>query len=291
MFGAALGPADRAGGNAGIGPYVRPGKPGFVPPNRTFADKLDVTVAGVRMQMRYVPSEAESEIAVYLPDAKILLSAEVVQDHTFPNLYTIRGARYRDPMRWVKSLDLLRDFEAESMVPAHGPPVLGREEVARVLTVYRDEIQFVHDQTVRYMNKGLTPEELSQTVKLPPHLDGEKPWGRQYYGTVKQAVRNIYDGYVGWFQGDPVKLDGTPPVEYARRIVGLMGGRDRVLVEARKAYDANDDRFAAELATLLVRVDVKDMDARHLKAAAFRRLEYAQMNASWRNYYLVSAME
>ena len=291
MYGLALGPADREGSNDGIGPFITRGTAGFVAPSRTFADRLDVTVAGVRMEMRYVPSEAESEIAVYLPDMKILLSAEVVQDHTFPNLYTLRGARYRDPMRWVRSIDLLRAWDAEAMVLQHGPPVIGRAEVARVLTVYRDQIQFVHDQTVRYMNKGLTPEELSQVVKLPPHLDAEKPWGRQYYGSVKHSVRNIYDGYLGWFQGDPVTLDGTPPRERARRFVALMGGRDKVLAEAQKAYDANDHAFAAELATMLVRIDVKDMDARHLKAAAFRKMGYAQMNASWRNYYLVSAME
>ncbi len=291
MYGAALGPADREGSNAGIGPFLGRGSAGFVPPNRTFADRLDVTVAGVRMEMRYVPSEAESEIAVYLPDEKILLSAEVIQDHTFPNLYTIRGARYRDPVRWVKSIDVLRAWDADAMVLQHGPPVVGAAEVARVLTVYRDQIQFVHDQTVRYMNKGLTPEELSRTIKLPPHLDAEKPWGRPYYGTVAHSVRNIYDGYEGWFQGDPVTLDGTPRGVYAERMVALMGGRDKVLAEARRAFEAGDNAFAAELTTFLIRTNQADMDARHLKASAFRKLGYAQVNASWRNYYLVSAME
>jgi alkyl sulfatase BDS1-like metallo-beta-lactamase superfamily hydrolase len=291
MYGAALGSADRANSNAGIGPFIRPGTAGFVPPNRTFSDRLDVTVAGVRLEMRYVPSEAESEIAVFLPASRILLSAEVVQDHTFPNLYTIRGARFRDPLRWVKSLDLLREWEADAMVLQHGPPVIGRDEVARVLAQYRDQIQFVHDQTIRYMNKGLTPEELSETIKLPPHLDGVQPWGQQYYGTVKHSVRNIYDGYVGWFQGDPVALDGTPRVEYARRLIQLMGGRDKVVSEAERVIAAGDNVFAAELVTLLIRANTKDMQARHIKAAAFRRIGYAQMNASWRNYYLVSAME
>jgi alkyl sulfatase BDS1-like metallo-beta-lactamase superfamily hydrolase len=141
------------------------------------------------------------------------------------------------------------------------------------------------------MNKGLTAQEIANVVKLPPHIDAEKPWGRQYYGTVKHSVRNVYGGYVGWFQGDPVDLDPTPPAESARRIVGLMGGREKVLANARKAFADKDDHFAAELSTYLIRIDQKDMDARHLKAAAFRRLGYADINASWRNYYLVSAME
>ena len=291
MYGAALGPADRARSNAGIGPFLARGTPGFVPPTRTFGDRLSATVAGVRMELRWVPSEAESEVAVWLPDDAILLSAEVVQDHGFPNLYTIRGARFRDPVRWVKSIDLLRTFPAQAMALQHGPPVVGSDEVARVLTLYRDAIEYVHDQTVRLMNKGLTPDELAQAVTLPRALAGDGPWARQYYGTVQNAVRGIYQGYVGWFDGDPIAFSRLPPVEHARRMTALMGGRDPVLAAARRAFADGDDGFAAELATLLVRIDRDDMTARHLKAAALRRMAYAEMNAPYRNYYLVSAME
>jgi alkyl sulfatase BDS1-like metallo-beta-lactamase superfamily hydrolase len=169
--------------------------------------------------------------------------------------------------------------------------VLGAKEVARVLRLYRDQIQFVHDQTIRRMNQGMTPQEIAETVTLPPALNDEHPWGRQYYGTVKHSTRNVYGGYVGWFQGDPVDLDPTPRREQARDYVKLMGGRDRVLNEARRAFKANKHQQAAELATLLLRINTEDDEPRRLKAAAFRKLGYAQMNASWRNYYLVSAME
>jgi alkyl sulfatase BDS1-like metallo-beta-lactamase superfamily hydrolase len=141
------------------------------------------------------------------------------------------------------------------------------------------------------MNEGLTRDELAARIELPEHLGGQKPWGRQYYGSVKHSVRNVYGGYEGWFQGDPVALDPTPPAEYAKRVVNLMGGRDKVLAEAKRALAGGDAQFAAELATDLVRIDTKDTEARHVKASAFRKLGYAQMNASWRNYYLVSAME
>ena len=36
---------------------------------------------------------------------------------------------------------------------------------------------------------GPGPKLLVQTVKLPPHLANYKPYLREYYGTVKQAVR------------------------------------------------------------------------------------------------------
>ncbi len=291
-FGAALGAADMEGMNGGIGPNVGHAVQGsFLAPTETFGDRLETTIAGIRLEMVHVPSEAPDEIAIWLPDQRVLLSAEVIQDHTFPNIHTLRGATYRDPVKWFKSIDRLRGFKADAMGLQHGPPVEGAAEVERVLTTYRDGIQFVHDQTVRYMNKGLTPEELAQVVKLPAHLGGTKPWMEEFYGTVSHSVRQIYQGYLGWFQGDPLKLDPIPPVESARRHVALMGGRDKVMAAAREAYDKGDFQWAAELATYVIRIDQKDRDARALKANAFRELGYAQININWRNWYLMSALE
>jgi alkyl sulfatase BDS1-like metallo-beta-lactamase superfamily hydrolase len=110
------------------------------------------------------------------------------------------------------------------MVPTHGRPIVGYENVQNMLTAYRDAIQFVHDQTIRYMNRGYTPEQLVEVVKLTPHL-AEHPWPNEDYGSVKHVVRNIYGGYLGWFQGDPWALDPLPFIQRAERYVKLMGGR------------------------------------------------------------------
>jgi alkyl sulfatase BDS1-like metallo-beta-lactamase superfamily hydrolase len=277
--------------NAGIGPIAVTGAASFIAPSKTFSEQLDVTIEGVHLRMIHVPSEAPDEIAVFLPDSRVLLSAEVIQGPTFPNIHTLRGTAYRDPVAWVASIDKLRALGAEHLVPSHGPPVSGAGKVEEILRNYRDGIQFVHDQTIRYMNQGLTPDELVAKVKLPPHLDNFSPYLRQFYGTVSHSVREIYVGYLGWFEGDPVALDPTPPVESAKRHVALMGGRDRVLEESRKALDGGDPQWAAELATYLIRIDHEDRDARMVKAAAFRKLGLAQMNINWRNWYLVAAHE
>jgi alkyl sulfatase BDS1-like metallo-beta-lactamase superfamily hydrolase len=68
-----------------------------------------------------------------------------------------------------------------------------------------------------------------------------------------------------------------------------MGGRDRVLTVAQQSFDGGDSQWAAELATRLIRIDRDDMAARRLKAAAFRKLGYAEINAIWRNWYLSAA--
>ena len=291
-FGFHLESEDRQAMNAGIGPLPTGGKPvSFIAPTHVIEDRLSLTISGVDIEVLHVPSEAPDELVIYLPESRALIDTEVIQGPTFPNMHTLRGAQFRDPVQWVTSIDRLRELSAEYLVPSHGQPVYGAEKSEEVLRMTRDAIQYVHDQTIRYMNRGLTPDELVQAVKLPPHLHSYSPYLRQYYGTVKHAVRQIYTGYLGWFEGDPVALDPVPRKEGARRLVKMMGGRDSVLQAARDAFSDGDDQWAAELATYLIRIDTNDQAARDVKAGALRSLAYGSMNINWRNWYLSSAME
>ncbi|MEO4048904.1 alkyl sulfatase dimerization domain-containing protein [Pseudomonas sp. CAU 1711] len=290
-FGTFLDAADKRDMNGGIGPQAKAEPSTFIAPTHTFKDRLDTTIAGLPVQFLHAPSEAPDEIVLYLPDNRVLISAEVDQGPTLPNIHTLRGTKFRDPVQWVASLDLLRSLRAEHMVPLHGRPVSGAAQVEEVLRMTRDGIAYIHDQTVRWMNKGLTPDELVEKVKLPPHLAGYTPYLREYYGTVKHSVRQIYNGYLGWFQGDPVDLDPVPPKDKAERLIALLGGRDKLLLAAGEAYLQGDYQWAAELAGYAIRVDNSDRLARDIKARSLRKLGYASMNINWRNWYLTSAME
>ncbi len=290
-FGAGMTAEERKDMNYGLGPLYLPGTTSFIPPTKTFAETLDLTIVGVKLRLIHVPSETPDHLNVFLPDSRVLLSGDMIQGPAFPNIHTLRGASFRDPLAWVESIDRMRAVGAEHLVPSHGQPVSGKEKVEEVMRNYRDGIQFVHDQTIRYMNRGMTRDELVAAVKLPQHLASYSPYLREFYGTVSHSVREIYVGYLGWFEGDPVALDPTPPAESARRHVMLMGGRDRVLGEARQAMDAGDAQWAAELATYLIRMNHDDKDARAVKAEAFRKLGYASLNTNWRNWYLASAHE
>ena len=291
-FGFMLNPEDRQGMNAGIGPLPIGGRPGsFIAPNEWVDDRLQTTIAGVALDILHVPSEAPDELAVYLPEDNILIDTEVLQGPTFPNVYTLRGTKFRDPAVWVQSIDRLRALKAEHLVPTHGRPVSGAEKVDEVLTMTRDGIQYLLDQSIRWMNRGYTPDELAEHIALPPHLAGYAPYLRPYYGTVQQSVREIYVGQLGWFEGDPVALNPTPRADRSGRLVGLMGGPETVLAEAQRAYGEGDFQWSAELATLLLRTNPAHGEARRVKAAAFRQLGYASININWRNWYLTSAME
>jgi len=312
--------------NDGIGPEVKEGTSGFHMPSRTFSNQMDLAAAGIHMKLVYVPSETDDEFAVFVPDRLnttgaqataaqgpgdgpgLLLSAEVIQGPSFPNLYSLRGTSYRNPAQWFRSVDVLRKWDSWCMLPSHGTPLCGQKNIQKVLRNFRDAVQFTHDQAIRFMNKGYTMEELPQQITMPEYLIEDladvvpakpadtdpKDYLRSFYGSVSQAVRELYFGYLGWYQGDPVALAPTPGPEAARRTVEMMGGSGAVLDKAQKAVESGamaEQQWAAELATLVLRAEPDNPRAKEIKASAYDLLATPQTNPNWRNWYLTSARE
>ena len=277
--------------NGGLGPQFIAKDPSLIAPNVLVDDVLETTIAGVRMEIRWLPSEAPDEIAVWLPELEVLHTVEILQGESFPNLHTVRGTRYRDMELWFQSIDVMRElYPAKYTVASHGRPISGYQEVADTLTAYRDAIQYVYDQSLRYINKGYLPDDLVEVVKLPKHL-AEHPWLGDFYGGVPHSVRQVYTGELGWFNGDPTFLAPLHPRESSKRYVEMMGGRDDVYEAAKAAAEAGDHQWAAELTTHIIRLDPDDKQARLLKAKALRQIGYAHSNNNWRNWYLTSAQE
>ena len=289
-FGFQLPRDDTGNVGSGLGPPNIPGRRSFIAPTRTFAGQEEIDIAGVRLTLIHLPSETDDQVVVWSEDDRVLLSADVIQGETFPNIYALRGTGFRNPMVWARAIDRLRRLRPETLIPHHGRPVSGAAAADGVLTAYRDAIQYLHDQTVRLINKGATPDELMEHVAMPPHLAGHE-WLGEFYGSYKHSAPAIYAGYVGWFDGDPAKLDPPPRQERAARYVALMGGRDALLREARKALDDGDAQWSAELTGWLVAADTGDREARALRADALRRWGLAQANTNWRNWALTAALE
>ena len=289
QFGTCLEPGELL--NAGIGPFLgydATTSPSVLWPTTTFADALETRVAGVRMVLRHVPGETPDQICVWLPEARVLIPGDNFY-HAFPNLYAIRGTAYRDVMDWVRSLDEMISLDAEHLVPCHGRPIHGAREIRETLTNYRDAIQFVHDQTVRAMNLGMTPDEIVQVVRLPRHL-AEQPYLQEHYGRVAWAVRSIFQGYLGWFDGDAASLHRLSPRDRGMRMIELAGGIEPLLRSGQAAV-AGDPRWAAEIAGFVLAVHPTHAGASRLRAEALRALGLVEPSASGRNYLLTQARE
>ncbi len=278
--------------NAGIGPRLRFNEKtsvGMIRPTKTFRDKLDVTIAGIKIKLVFAPGETNDQLFVWLPEKKVLLPGDNFY-RSFPNLYTIRGTPFRSMERWVNSLDKMRDLKPEYLVPSHTRPISGGEKVMKALTDYRDAIQYVHDQTIRGINRGLTPDELVEEVQLPPHLK-ESPYLREYYGKVSWSVRALFSGQLGWFGGNSSQLHRLGPRKRAEMMSEIAGGRAKLTEFARKAGREGRHQAALELTDHLLQLEPGDAAVREIRVRALRALGAAENNANARHYYLTEALE
>ncbi|MEW6996958.1 alkyl/aryl-sulfatase [Colwelliaceae bacterium BS250] len=279
--------------NGGLGPDFEIREHSLIAPNVLVKGKngvLEMTIAGIKVEFKHVPSEAADEITAYFPEFDMLFGSEVIQGESFPNLHTIRGTQYRDPSIWFPGVDTLLEYDANAMMVSHGRPVIGAKHVDNTLTSYRDAIQYTYDQSIKAINDGATQEDLIRQIKLPKHLVNH-PWLGDFYGSIRHAAKQIFVGEMGWFDGDPTTLNPTYSVEASQRYVSMVGGKDKMLDLANQACDTGDYQWCAELATHAVRIDLDDMEPRLLKAEALRELAYRETNNNWRNWYLTSAQE
>jgi alkyl sulfatase BDS1-like metallo-beta-lactamase superfamily hydrolase len=278
--------------NAGIGPQLamREGTTlGLLRPTHTFTDTLDLDIAGVKLTLMHAPGETDDQLLVWMPERKILLPGDNIYK-AFPNLYTIRGTAFRDPTIWVSSLDKMRYLEPEIMVPSHTEPVHGKEKIAKILTDYRDAIQYVHDQTVYGMNKGMSPDEIVEEISLPPHLR-ESEYLVELYGDIDLCIRSIYSGYLGPFDGNPSHLKALTARERSGRLAKLAGGNEALKQKLKTAVFEGDTQWALELTDSLAWLMPADTEVRDLRIGALETLAEQTPNPNLRHYYLSSASE
>jgi alkyl sulfatase BDS1-like metallo-beta-lactamase superfamily hydrolase len=294
MYGAALDRGPRGQVGAGLGQTVSTGALGLVPPTVAItATGQEETVDGIRMVFQMAPgTEAPAEMHVYFPERRALCIAENAT-HVLHNILTLRGAVVRDPHAWAGYLTEAIDLfggELEVVFASHHWPTWGRERAVEFLALQRDLYAYLHDQTLRMLNQGLTSAEIAEAMVLPPAL--ETAWSaRGYYGSVSHNVKAIYQRYMGWYDGNPAHLWPHPPAEAGRRYVEFMGGADAVVAKARDSFEAGDFRWAAEVLNHVVFADPDHQAAGELLADTYEQLGYGAENGTWRCVYLSGAYE
>lgn len=294
QFGAALVPGATGQMSSGIGPALSGGEITLIAPTDTIEKTGDTRlIDGVPLEFQIVSgSEAPSELNVYIVPARSFLSSEM-STCSMHNILTPRGAKVRDTRAWAGFLDeAARTWapRSDTLISSHCWPRFGTGEVVGSLTAQRDNYRYLHDQTVRLMNKGETQVELAEKLALPPAL--AKDWfNHGYYGTYSHNSKAIYQFYLGWYDGNPANLNAHPPVERARRTIALMGGAKKVLPAARKAMANGDYRWASDLLGQLVFTDPTNQPARTLLADSLEQQGYQAESAIWRNQFLMAAQD
>ncbi len=259
-------------------------------PTHTFEeDRVSLDIGGVQLDLVAATGETYDELYIWLPQERVVFAGDNFYK-SFPNLYTIRGAPYRDVQGWYQSIDQMLQEGPRHAVPGHTRPIVGEQETKQALTDYRDAIQFVFDKTIEGMNQGMTPDELVTYVQLPDSL-ANKDYLTEYYGAVAWSVRSIFQGYLGWFDGNPINLDPLAPKEEAQRMATLVGGEDKLLATAQQALDEQDYQWAATLTDYLLALNPNAAEPKRVKADALIGIAENMLTATGRNYTLSYALE
>lgn len=262
----------------------------YQPPTKLFPDGevIDLVIAGEPIQVAPMRTDTMDSVAFYFPRRRLMVTNFLVVDTIF-NIYTLRGGEFRNPKiligdaRWVesKNFDILLDINA---------PTLRGEQAREALERSVDSVQIIHDQTLRLVAGGLGPREAAETIYVPRHMRE----GREGYGQVESHVRQVYNGNVGWFDGDVYQINPLSVEEETERTVQAMGGR--AAVQEMAAQAAADGGFAnwrwtLKLTSLLLRLDPADPVARQARATAARALGQRTDAANARGFYITEALQ
>jgi len=294
QFGGGLVPGAQGQMGSGIGLGVSSGTITLIAPTDTVSKTGETRVIdGVPMEFQIVSgSEAPSELNVYLPGPKVLLSVEM-STCSLHNILTPRGAKVRDTRAWAGYLDealRLYGTRSDAVISSHCWPRFGQAEVSRMLASQRDNYRVLHDQTLRLMNRGETPSEIAEALVQPASLAAD--WfNHGYYGTYSHNSKAVYQFYLGWYDAVPANLNPWPPAERAKRLVAAIGGVPKVIAQGKAAIRAGDYRWSSELLSAAVFADPGNKAARALLADSYEQQGYQAESAIWRNQFLAAASE
>lgn len=294
MYGPLLPAGPQGQVDTGLGKNVSRGSLSLIAPTVLVKQNMDRQVIdGVEIVFHLTPgSEAPAEMNMFFPQFRLLNMAENTS-HNMHNLYTIRGAEVRDGNAWSRYIsEALVQFggQTDVLIAQHHWPTWGNTRIASFMARQRDMYKFIHDQSVRLLNRGYKPDEIAQALKLPASLESD--WAlRGYYGTLSHNAKAVYQKYMGWYDANPANLNPLPPTENAKKALEYMGGAAAVTTRAREDFAKGNYRWVASVMNQVVFAEPDNQEARALAADALEQLGYQSEAGTWRNAYLYGALE
>jgi alkyl sulfatase BDS1-like metallo-beta-lactamase superfamily hydrolase len=276
------------GPDAALAGKLEVGKPiAFLPANRTVQDGEVLDVLGIKMQFFTKYTSDDYNLTVYVPEKGLVMN-NFFWPGT-PNIYTLRGGVYRDPLIWRDGLKVIRDLQPEVLASTHTRAIVGKDEVMRRLIGYMDQLTLTYDQTLRGILGGYGPDDLRHLIYIPKHMQ-EIPENAQSYGETIHFPEAIYQYVIGWFDWDVTKLFKIAPKDEADRMVELMGGKEKVVQAAKTALDKKEYAWGAQIIQYVYLLDPTDKEVRDLKAELLRQIAYRTTGSIARAFLLTEAL-
>lgn len=255
------------------------GKFDSLAPTTLYHEKcVERVIDGIKMKLVSAVGETDDQIYIWLEDDQVICTGDNYYG-CWPNLYAIRGTPYRDIATWVNTLKDILSYDAVALLPGHTKPLLGRELIQNQVGTFKDAIEYVLLETLNCINKGMTLEETVEQVKLPKKYSSLDYLG-EYYGTVEWSVKSIYNGYVGWFDGDATKLLSVSQKEYNQTLLELIG-EEKLILKIKECMTQQQYQLALQLLDLI--------DYPELKKECLLQRAKQVTSANARHYLIASA--
>ncbi len=243
-----------------------------------------VQIDEIELELHATSGETADHMYIWYPEKGVLFTGDMMY-RSFPNMYAVRGAGYRDAKSWVNAIAEMKEIQPTYLVFGHSLPTLSREESEDYLKNYHEALAYVYEKSCEGINKGLTLDELGEYAQLPEHLR-TLPYLGEHYGNVSWTAKGIYIGHFGWFDGNARKLAPLNVIEEAKKMAELAGGEDVLLAKAQKALEEKEYKWAAQLADYCLLLNLK---AEIIKAEALEALAEEQTSSTGKNFCLSDA--
>jgi len=298
QYGSTLGAHDHGIVDAGLGKAISKGEITYVVPDHTLNSegKFDTyKIDGLEMVfIDTAGAEAPSGMATFIPSMKALWTGEMMY-HGMHNVYTLRGAKVRDALKWSKDINEMINTwgtDINVLFGSHSSPIWGNDQVLDFMKLQRDNYGFVHNQTLRFANNGVVLQDIGDAVTeaLPKSI--QQAWHTNgYHGSYSHNAKAVYNMYLGYFDMNPANLNPLPTEAQSHKFVDYMGGAEVILTKAQVDFDKGQYRFVATVLNKVVQAEPNNKDARKLLADTYEQLGYQSETMGWRNAYLTGAQE
>ena len=234
-------------------------------------DVFNFELGGVKFQALPTPgAEGDDNLVLWIEDQKALFSGDFFGPlfPMVPNLFTLRGEKFRDPVRYMESLETLIKLKPELILPSHFDPIKADDNPVEGMVAMLDTTRYIHDQTVAGMNAGKSVWELMDEIKLPEELALSEG-----HGKVSWNVRSIWDHYSTWFKFESTTELYSVPVRTLYSELAEMGGGAAPFIakaEARLSEQKLEDTL--HFVELALAADPSNMKAYQVQLNALEAL-------------------
>lgn len=195
-------------------------------------------LGGVQFQIIPTPgAEGDDNLVMWIPGQKALFTGDVFGPlfPMVPNLFTLRGERFRDPVPYINSLDTMVALNPEIILPSHFDPLTDAEQLQGDLVKMREATRYIHDATIAGMNAGKTLWQLMDEVRLPDEINLS-----QGHGKISWNVRSIWEYYSTWFHFESTtELYSVPLRQLYPELAELAGGTEPLMTKAKEQVSNN----------------------------------------------------